>query len=198
MSAAFGLIVGLGNPGPKYEQTRHNAGFWFVDEVARRYRLDFAVDSRSQGLTARMDWEGEKIHLLKPMRYMNLSGGAVSAVAGFYKIQPSRILVAHDELDFEPGVVKLKVGGGHGGHNGLRDIVARLGSADFARIRLGIGHPGNRDEVVGYVLEWTGSYVPLFAAASLAYLFVLLVIHLLLPRLEPIALVARSSPASHA
>jgi len=153
LSAAFGLIVGLGNPGPKYEQTRHNAGFWFVDEVARRYRLDFAVDSRSQGLTARMDWEGEKIHLLKPMRYMNLSGGAVSAVAGFYKIQPSRILVAHDELDFEPGVVKLKVGGGHGGHNGLRDIVARLGSADFARIRLGIGHPGNRDEVVGYVLD---------------------------------------------
>jgi len=153
LALAFSLIVGLGNPGPQYAQTRHNAGFWFIDEIARRYRLDFSADSRSQGLTARLDWEGEVVHLLKPMRYMNLSGGAVSAIANFYKIKPARIIVAHDELDFEPGTVKLKVGGGHGGHNGLRDIVAKLGSADFARIRLGIGHPGNRDAVVGYVLD---------------------------------------------
>ena len=153
MSAAYGLIVGLGNPGSKYEKTRHNAGFWFVDEIARRYKLDFGVDSRSQGLTARMDWEGEVLHILKPMRFMNLSGGAVAAMAGFYKIDPSRILVAHDDLDFEPGVVKLKAGGGHGGHNGLRDIVAKLGGGGFSRIRLGIGRPVSREEVVAYVLD---------------------------------------------
>jgi len=153
LSLAFRLVVGLGNPESKYEQTRHNAGFWFVDEIARRYGLNFAADSRSQSLLARMDWEGESVYLLKPMQYMNRSGGPVSAVANFYKIEPSRILVAHDELDFAPGVAKLKVGGGHGGHNGLRDIAAKLGGGDFARIRLGIGHPGSRDAVVGYVLD---------------------------------------------
>lgn len=150
---AFKLIVGLGNPGSKYEQTRHNAGFWLLDELARRYRLNFTTDSRSQGLVARLDWEGGTVHLLKPMQYMNLSGGAVSAVANFYKISAPQIVVAHDELDFAPGLVKLKRGGGHGGHNGLRDIIAKLGSAEFARIRLGIGHPGHKDAVVGYVLE---------------------------------------------
>ncbi len=153
MAVAFRLIVGLGNPTAKYELTRHNAGFWFVDEIAQRYRLSFAADSRSQGLVARLDWEGESVYLLKPMQYMNRSGGPVSALAHFYKIEPNRILVAHDELDFPPGVVRLKAGGGHGGHNGLRDIVARLGSSDFARVRLGIGHPGNREEVVNYVLD---------------------------------------------
>lgn len=153
MSLAFRLIVGLGNPTSKYEQTRHNAGFWFVDELANRYRINFAADSRSQSLVARMDWEGESVYLLKPMQYMNRSGSAVAALANFYKIEPSRILVAHDELDFAPGTVKLKVGGGHGGHNGLRDIVAKLGNNGFARVRLGIGHPGHRDEVVGYVLD---------------------------------------------
>lgn len=153
MAVAFGLIVGLGNPTSKYEGTRHNAGFWFVDEVARRHKLNFSVDARSQGMVVRWDWEGNNIYLLKPMQYMNRSGGSVAALAGFYKIDPSKILVAHDELDFQPGLVRLKVGGGHGGHNGLRDMIARLGSADFARIRLGIGHPGNRDEVVNYVLD---------------------------------------------
>ncbi len=153
MTAAFRLLVGLGNPTSKYELTRHNAGFWFVDEIVRRYRLNFAADSRSQGLVARMDWEGESVYLLKPMQYMNRSGGPVSVMAHFYKIAPSQILVAHDELDFPPGVVRLKLGGGHGGHNGLRDIVARLGSSDFARVRLGIGHPGSREEVVNYVLD---------------------------------------------
>lgn len=150
---AFRLVVGLGNPGPKYEQTRHNAGFWFVDEIARRHKLSFVSDSRSQGMLARLDWEGESIYLLKPMQYMNRSGGSVLALANFYKIEPARILVAHDELDFPPGTVKLKVGGGHGGHNGLRDIVSRLGNPGFARVRLGIGHPGNRDDVVNFVLD---------------------------------------------
>ncbi|MDD5035244.1 MAG: aminoacyl-tRNA hydrolase [Methylococcaceae bacterium] len=149
----FRLIVGLGNPTTRYEQTRHNAGFWLVDELAERYRLRFAQDSRSQGLMAKLDWEGENVFLLKPMQYMNRSGGAVAVVANFYKIEPSQVLVAHDELDFAAGTVKLKLGGGHGGHNGLRDIVTKLGSADFARIRLGIGHPGDRNEVVNYVLD---------------------------------------------
>lgn len=153
MSLAFKLIVGLGNPTPQYEKTRHNAGFWFVDEIARRCKVSFGSDSRTQSLLARLDWEGENVYLLKPMQYMNRSGGPVSALANFYKIEPSRILVAHDELDFSPGTVKLKVGGGHGGHNGLRDIAAKLGSNDFTRVRLGIGHPGSRDEVVGYVLD---------------------------------------------
>jgi PTH1 family peptidyl-tRNA hydrolase len=152
LTLAFSLIVGLGNPTPKYELTRHNAGFWFVDEIARRYRLSFCSDSRSQGLLAQMDWEGERVYVLKPMQYMNRSGGPVSALANFYKIASSRILVAHDELDFPPGVVKLKVGGGHGGHNGLKNILVKMGN-DFTRIRLGIGHPGNRDEVVNYVLD---------------------------------------------
>lgn len=153
MALAFRLIVGLGNPTAKYEQTRHNAGFWFVDEIARREGAKFSADARSQGMVAWFEQEGEKVWLLKPMQYMNRSGGPVSALANFHKIAPKQILVAHDELDFEPGVARLKLGGGHGGHNGLRDIVAHLGCADFARIRLGIGHPGNRDEVVNYVLD---------------------------------------------
>lgn len=153
MPLAFRLIVGLGNPTSKYEQTRHNAGFWFVDEIARHYKLNFSSDARSQGMLARLDWGGENVYLLKPMQYMNRSGGSVLALANFYKIEPARILVAHDELDFGPGAVKLKVGGGHGGHNGLRDIVARLGDSGFTRIRLGVGHPGNRDDVVNYVLD---------------------------------------------
>ncbi len=153
MPLAYNLIVGLGNPTSKYELTRHNAGFWFADTVARRYGLGFSSDTRSQGLLAQMELDGEKVYLLKPMQYMNRSGGSVSALAHYYKIPTSRILVAHDELDFLPGVVKLKVGGGHGGHNGLRDIVAKLGAADFTRLRFGIGHPGNREEVVNYVLD---------------------------------------------
>lgn len=152
MSLAFKLIVGLGNPGAKYEQTRHNVGFWFIDELAKRYNLRFSVDSRSQGLVARLDWEGGAVYLLKPMQYMNRSGEAVSCLSSFYKISPSEILVAHDELDFPAGLVRFKLGGGHGGHNGLRDIIARLGSGDFARIRFGVGHPGHKNEVVGYVL----------------------------------------------
>ena len=124
-----------------------------LDEIARRHRISFSSDARSQSLLAQMDMEGERIFLLKPMLYMNRSGGPVSALANFYKVSVGQILVVHDELDFDPGVVKLKIGGGHGGHNGLRDIAAKLGSSEFTRVRLGIGHPGNRDDVVNYVLD---------------------------------------------
>lgn len=153
MSAALKLIVGLGNPSSKYEQTRHNAGFWFLDEVATRHGLSFHADPRCQGLLAKLDFEGETVFLLKPMTFMNRSGAAVSALANYYKIAPRQILVVHDELDFDPGVVKLKAGGGHGGHNGLRDIIAQFGSADFYRLRIGIGHPDDREDVVAYVLD---------------------------------------------
>ena len=153
MPLAYNLIVGLGNPSSEYELTRHNAGFWFVDGIARRYGLSFRSDARSQSLSATMDINGERVYLLKPMKYMNRSGDSVAALASYYKISTSKILIAHDELDLPPGVVRLKVGGGHGGHNGLRDIIAKLGSADFTRIRFGIGHPGNRNDVVDYVLH---------------------------------------------
>jgi len=152
MPLAYNLIVGLGNPTSEYESTRHNAGFWFVDGVANRYGLSFHADVRSQSQLATMDLNGERVYLLKPMKYMNRSGDSVAALANYYKISPARILVAHDELDLLPGVVRLKRGGGHGGHNGLRDIISKLGSADFTRVRLGIGHPGNRNDVVDYVL----------------------------------------------
>lgn len=146
------LIVGLGNPTARYELTRHNAGFWFVDQLAVRYNLRFVSDSKSQAMIARWDYKGSSLFLLKPMQFMNLSGSAIAAVVRFHKLEISQVLVAHDELDFLPGVVKLKLGGGHGGHNGLRDAVAKLGSGEFARIRIGIGRPAAREDVVGYVL----------------------------------------------
>lgn len=153
MTARLRLIAGLGNPSARYEPTRHNAGFWFLDEVAERYRLRFSSDTRTQGLLTTWEWQGETVFLLKPMQYMNRSGSAVATLARFYKIHPEQILVAHDELDLAPGVVRLKRGGGHGGHNGLKDIIAQLGSSDFLRLRLGIGHPGCRDQVTNYVLD---------------------------------------------
>jgi PTH1 family peptidyl-tRNA hydrolase len=153
VSAKFRLIVGLGNPSSRYEPTRHNAGFWFLDEIASRHRLTFRADQRTQGLLAKLDFEGETVFLLKPMTFMNRSGGPVAALASYCKIAPGQILIAHDELDFDPGVVKLKVGGGHGGHNGLRDIIGKLGSADFYRLRIGIGHPGYGEDVSDYVLD---------------------------------------------
>jgi PTH1 family peptidyl-tRNA hydrolase len=145
------LIVGLGNPGPTYERTRHNAGFALIDELARRAGASLRRDARHQGELARVSMAGADVWLLKPMTYMNLSGQSVGSLAGFYRIAPQAILVAHDELDFPPGVVRLKEGGGAGGHNGLRDIIARLGAA-FWRLRIGIGHPGDRDAVLDYVL----------------------------------------------
>lgn len=147
------LIVGLGNPGREYETTRHNVGFWWVDELAGRENFNFRTEAKFHGLAARGQLHGHEVALLKPQTFMNLSGRAVGALAQFYKILPSEILVVHDELDLQPGIARLKMGGGHGGHNGLKDIIAQLGTKDFWRLRLGIGHPGDRAQVVNYVLN---------------------------------------------
>jgi PTH1 family peptidyl-tRNA hydrolase len=147
------LIVGLGNPGPEYEQTRHNAGVWFIDELCRRYNVSLAPDKKFFGSTANIVVGGVKLHLLVPSTFMNRSGQAVGAMANFYKIPTENILVAHDELDIPCGTAKLKKGGGHGGHNGLRDIIKALGNQNgFMRLRIGIDHPGNAREVTNYVL----------------------------------------------
>ncbi|HWH73910.1 MAG TPA: aminoacyl-tRNA hydrolase [Methylibium sp.] len=146
------LMVGLGNPGPEYEATRHNAGFWWIDAVARQLKVTLVAERSYHGLVARVNGPAGPLWLLEPQTYMNLSGKAVGALARFYKIAPEEILVAHDELDLPPGEIKLKRGGGHAGHNGLRDIHAQLGSADYWRLRIGIGHPGVKAEVVNYVL----------------------------------------------
>ena len=147
------LVVGLGNPGPEYTATRHNAGFWFVDEVAARLRVSLAPERSYFGMAARGSVEGRPLWLLEPTTYMNLSGKSVAALARFFKIEPGEILVAHDELDLLPGQVKLKLGGSHAGHNGLKDIHAQLGSPDYWRLRIGIGHPGVKAEVIDYVLK---------------------------------------------
>jgi peptidyl-tRNA hydrolase, PTH1 family len=147
------LLVGLGNPGPEYEATRHNAGFWFIDDVARKLGATLIPERSYFGLVARVNRPEGPIWLLEPMTFMNLSGKSVAALARFFKIAPNEILVAHDELDVQPGNAKMKIGGGHGGHNGLKDINAQLGSADYWRLRLGIGHPGVKAEVVDYVLR---------------------------------------------
>lgn len=147
----FALLVGLGNPGPQYLKTRHNAGFWFIDEVASRYGVEFIWQERFGGWGAKFHHQGEVVHLLKPAQYMNHSGRSVAAICRYYQIPPERLLVAHDELDFNPGVVRLKKGGGHGGHNGLRSIIEHLGSNLFYRLRIGIGRP-KQGPVVDYVL----------------------------------------------
>ena len=147
------LIVGLGNPGREYENTRHNAGFWWLDEFASEHGLSFRSEAKFHGLAARGQLHGHEVFLLKPQTFMNVSGRAVGALAHFYKIVPAEILVVHDELDLPPGAAKLKLGGGHGGHNGLKDIIAHLGSRDFWRLRIGIGHPGERSEVSNFVLN---------------------------------------------
>jgi peptidyl-tRNA hydrolase, PTH1 family len=145
------LIVGLGNPGSEYARTRHNAGFLLVDELARRHGATFRSEPRHHGELARVRVGNEELWLLKPMSYMNRSGGPVRSVAGFYKVPVGSILVAYDELDFPPGVVRMKEGGGAGGHNGMRDIIAQMGDA-FWRLRIGIGHPGDKAGVLDYVL----------------------------------------------
>ncbi|WP_435628229.1 aminoacyl-tRNA hydrolase [Candidatus Ferrigenium straubiae] len=147
------LIVGLGNPGREYETTRHNAGYWWVDELARLKNLNFKNEPKFHGLMARGQLHDHEMLLLKPQTFMNVSGRSVGALAQFYKIAPAEILVVHDELDLPPGVARLKLGGGHGGHNGLKDIIAHLGTKDFWRLRLGIGHPGERSEVSNFVLH---------------------------------------------
>lgn len=149
-------VVGLGNPGPKYADTRHNAGFWFVDALAREHGAVLRAENKFSGELARIQGRQGDCWLLKPMTYMNHSGRAVAALCSFYRIDPSQLLVAYDELDLAPGMARLKTGGGHGGHNGMRDITAALGSKEFHRLRLGIGHPGHRDAVVGYVLSRPG------------------------------------------
>src|SRR5512143_2560155 len=151
--SAIRLIVGLGNPGREYEDTRHNAGFWWVDELARAHQFSFRDEAKFHGLAARGKMQSHELYLLKPQTFMNVSGRSVGAVAQFYKIEPAQILVVHDELDLPPGSAKLKLGGGHGGHNGLKDIIAHLGSRDFWRLRIGIGHPGDRAEVANFVLN---------------------------------------------
>ena len=152
MSQSINLIVGLGNPGNEYVDTRHNAGFWFLDELAKSYQASFKVDKKFFGEVTRINIKGNDVWLLKPATFMNLSGQSLQALAQFYKIKSDQILVVHDELDLEPLTARLKKGGGHGGHNGLRDISSRMGK-DFWRLRLGIGHPGDRNKVTGYVLN---------------------------------------------
>lgn len=147
------LFVGLGNPGTEYDDTRHNAGFWYIDQLARRLNAHLSMDRSYHGFVARANTPQGAVWLLQPQTYMNLSGKSVAALARFFKIAPNEILVAHDELDMLPGQVKLKQGGGHAGHNGLRDIHAQLGAPDYWRLRLGIGHPGVKADVAAYVLR---------------------------------------------
>lgn len=147
------LFVGLGNPGAEYEATRHNAGFWWVDALARDLKATLVPERGYHGYVARANIGGQSVWLLEPQTFMNLSGKSVAALARFFKIAPEEILVVHDELDVLPGQAKLKFGGSHAGHNGLRDIHAQLGTGDYWRLRVGIGHPGAKSEVVGWVLK---------------------------------------------
>ena len=154
MSAPIRLIVGLGNPGAEYEQTRHNAGAWLVSRLARAENISLSPDRKFFGLAGRGRISGEDCWLLLPTTFMNLSGQAVAALANFYKIKPEEILVVHDELDLPAGVARFKTGGGHGGQNGLRDIISKLGNdKGFHRLRIGIGHPGDKNRVTGHVLS---------------------------------------------
>lgn len=153
MSQQIKLLVGLANPGPEYKHTRHNAGAWVVEELARNHNITLKQEAKFFGLTGRIMLNGQDLRLLIPTTFMNLSGKSIAALAKFYQIAPEEIMVAHDELDLPPGVAKFKKGGGHGGHNGLKDTIGKLGNnKDFYRLRIGIGHPGHKDRVSGYVL----------------------------------------------
>lgn len=153
MQLPLRLIIGLGNPGPEYAETRHNAGFWFCERLARELGTSFARESRYHGFVAKARVSGEDLWLLMPQTFMNRSGQAVQALAHFYRIEPAEMLVVHDELDIPPGQMRLKFGGGLGGHNGLKDITGHLGTQDYWRLRVGIGHPGDRNDVINYVLK---------------------------------------------
>nr|WP_211324675.1 aminoacyl-tRNA hydrolase [Orbus hercynius] len=154
MMTTIKLIVGLANPGSEYSATRHNAGAWYIEKLANRYHQPLKNEPKFFGYTARINVDGQDIRLLVPTTFMNLSGKAVQAMATFYNIQTEEILVAHDELDLNPGCAKLKLAGGHGGHNGLKDIMNKLGNnPNFYRLRIGIGHPGDKSKVVGFVLN---------------------------------------------
>ena len=153
VQSEFGLVVGLGNVGDRYVGTRHNAGFWYVEGLAERFGEAFRDDRRLPGALARIQRPGRDVRLLKPGSLMNRSGTPTAALARYHRIEPARILVAHDDLDLPPGSVRVKFGGGHGGHNGLRDLDSRLGTREYWRLRIGIGHPGERSEVTAYVLR---------------------------------------------
>jgi PTH1 family peptidyl-tRNA hydrolase len=153
VSTDIQLIVGLANPGPEYKNTRHNAGAWFIEELCRSNNISLKNDPKYFGYTGKIIIANKEVKLLIPTTFMNLSGKAVSALANFFKIKPEQILVVHDELDLPPGVAKIKQSGGHGGHNGLRDIIAKMANnRDFYRLRVGIGHPGRKEQVTGWVL----------------------------------------------
>ena len=152
MSNSIRIIAGLGNPDDKYEHTLHNAGFWFVDAVADKYGGSFRYEKKFDADCCKISLQGEDIWLVKPQSYMNLSGGPIRGVLDYYRLKVSDLLVAHDEIDLPPGTTRLKLGGGHGGHNGLRDIIQHCG-AEFVRLRLGVGHPGDRSQVTNYVLK---------------------------------------------
>lgn len=158
MSTHVTLIAGLGNPGDKYEKTLHNAGFWFADAVAGEFGGQFRFEKRFDAETCKVSIGGADVWLAKPQSFMNLSGGPVRAMLDYFRLSPSELLVAHDEIDLPPGTVRLKQGGGHGGHNGLRDIMQHCGR-DFLRLRLGVGHPGHKDQVTSYVLKKAGGDV---------------------------------------
>lgn len=152
MSTSIRIIAGLGNPDDKYERTLHNAGFWFVDALAQKYGGSFRYEKKFDADCCKINLQGEDIWLVKPQSYMNLSGGPIRGVLDYYRLQVSDLLVAHDEIDLPPGTTRLKLGGGHGGHNGLRDIIQHCG-AEFVRLRLGVGHPGDKSQVTNYVLK---------------------------------------------
>jgi peptidyl-tRNA hydrolase, PTH1 family len=154
--AGLRLIVGLGNPGPDHARTRHNAGFWFIDALAEAQKLRFGLESKLFGETAKVEIAGQPVWLLRPATYMNASGKSVMAALRYWKIEPGECLLAHDELDLPPGTARLKFDGGHGGQNGLRDTIHLLGHGQFHRLRLGIGHPGHKDKVTGWVLGRPG------------------------------------------
>ena len=156
--ANLSIIAGLGNPEDKYERTLHNAGFWFVDALARKFGGSFKYEKKFDADCCKVSIGGADVWLVKPQSYMNLSGGPVRAAMDYYRLKPSGLLVAHDEIDLPPGTVRLKKGGGHGGHNGIRDVIKHCG-ADFMRLRLGVGHPGEKDRVTGYVLKRASSDV---------------------------------------
>lgn len=152
MSTSLRIIAGLGNPGDKYERTLHNAGFWFVDALARKHGGQFRYEKKFDTDYCRINLHGEDVWLMKPQSFMNESGTPVRGMLDYYRLRATELLVAHDEIDLPPGTVRLKKGGGHGGHNGLRDIIRHCG-ADFMRLRLGVGHPGDKSKVTSYVLK---------------------------------------------
>lgn len=153
MAKGIRLIAGLGNPGSSYAETRHNAGFRFIEELVSRCGGSMKTESKLKGQVSKVTIAGNEVWLLMPDTFMNNSGESVAAAARFYKVEPEEVLVVHDELDLPPGTIRLKVGGGHGGHNGLRDIIPKLGSREFVRLRVGIGHPGSASQVSAYVLK---------------------------------------------